>query len=117
MLNLNGHTLSYFSIKKELLSKINLRKMLWQGLAFTEDVLERIRAGHGEHMLEGEAETQPTNEDARPRRQVGAGKFRHLLLGGRGGGAHQLQAGDLEEMVAVVLVEGERGAVGRFASR
>jgi hypothetical protein len=48
---------------------------------------------------------------------MGAGEFRHLLLGGGGRGAHQLQAGDLEEMVAVVLVKCELGSVGRFAGR
>ena len=64
-----------------------------------------IGPGQGEHPLEREAEPQPADQDPRPWRQMGAGKLRHLLLGRRGGGAHQLQAGDLEEMVAIVLVE------------
>ena len=81
------------------------------------DVDDGICPRHGEHPLEREAKTQTTDEDARPRRQMRTGKLRHLFFRRRGGGAHQLQARDFEEMVAVVLVEGERGAVGRFTSR
>lgn len=50
----------------------------------------RVGTGEFEHALEREAEAEPADKHPRFPRQMMAGKFGHLFLGGGSSGAHQL---------------------------
>lgn len=66
-----------------------------------------------EHAQKAEAKPETANEDASigATAEAIAGKLGQEKLRGSGGGAHELAAIELQEVLAVVLVKGEAGAV------
>jgi hypothetical protein len=68
-----------------------------------------------EHSLQREPKAQPANQNARVwmPNQILAREFCQQNFGGRRGGAHELAAIELQEMIAVVLVQSEPGTIGR----